>query len=112
MTFSSAYYLQISLQVRDQRTPEKYGTAEVDVIIKRDRFTPEFQNQPYIRTNFPYRSNVGDNVLTVTATDRDLEVGINLQIQKLGQNIQGLCRSKQSMSLKQVIAQCLSSESW
>ncbi|XP_046564129.1 protocadherin Fat 1-like, partial [Haliotis rubra] len=64
---------QISLRVRDQRTPEKYGTAEVDVTIKRDRFTPEFQNQPYIRNNFPYRSNINDNVQTVLVTDRDLE---------------------------------------
>ena len=63
-----------SVRARDHAFPEKYGTATVQINIVRDRFTPTFGLQNYVITipeTTPINSSL--SILTVTATDNDLQ---------------------------------------
>ena len=66
---------QFIVRARDQSYPEKLDTASVQIDIIRDQFTPVFNLQDY-RVTIPETAQVNATqpFVTVTATDRDLQV--------------------------------------
>ena len=64
-----------TVRARDHAFPEKFGTATVQINVLRDRFTPTFGLQNYVIT-IPETTpaNLNQPILTVTATDNDLQV--------------------------------------
>jgi len=73
-------FLQVKVVARDQGSPPQQGTAGVIIIVKRNKYRPEFA------TKEPYHETVAETftpsltVITVTATDADPEVWINAYI--------------------------------
>ncbi|KAJ8318063.1 hypothetical protein KUTeg_003154 [Tegillarca granosa] len=62
-----------TVRARDRSYPEKFGTANVQITIRRDQFTPTFTLPSYSRT-IPETEAVNGTfpIVTVTATDQDL----------------------------------------
>lgn len=78
-SISSQY--SMTIRARDHAYPEKFGTATLQISIQRDAFNPTFDQQNYVVTipeTSPVESvNVNvQPIISVRATDNDLQVGI------------------------------------
>ena len=64
---------QFEVLAVDSGRPARTTTADVTVLVTRDEFAPEFISTPYTAT-ITENAAINSTVLTVRATDRDLEV--------------------------------------
>ena len=66
----------MNVEVTDKKNPERKDTAIVQLRVKRDQYTPEFQGglQANIDVNHPVNETA---ILTVQATDRDKTVSVS-----------------------------------
>lgn len=71
-----------TVRARDHAYPEKFGQATVQIIIKRDQFTPQCDQSDYsVTIQETSAVNSTQPIITVRATDGDLEASwINLFI--------------------------------
>ncbi|XP_076458561.1 protocadherin Fat 4-like [Babylonia areolata] len=75
---SSQNQYTFTVRARDQSYPERQDTASVQINIIRDQFAPQFSLQDY-RVTISETSQVNSTlpIITVTATDRDLQERIS-----------------------------------
>ena len=69
-----AFPPQFEVLAVDSGRPTRTTTADVTVLVTRDEFAPEFISTPYTAT-ITENAAINGTVLTIRATDRDLEVG-------------------------------------
>ena len=68
-----AFPPQFEVLAVDSGRPTRTTTADVTVLVTRDEFAPEFISTPYTAT-ITENAAINGTVLTIRATDRDLEV--------------------------------------
>ena len=66
---------QFEVLAVDSGRPTRTTTADVTVLVTRDEFAPEFISTPYTAT-ITENAAINSTILTVRATDRDLEVRV------------------------------------
>ena len=66
--------LQFTVEASDQRANSRVGVAGVTIIITRDEQPPHFNGEPF-RVVVSENKPVNETVLSVTASDPDIQVG-------------------------------------
>ncbi|KAJ8316548.1 hypothetical protein KUTeg_005899, partial [Tegillarca granosa] len=78
LTSITTNQFQITVSVTDNGIPPRVCTfpAQVTIQVLRNQFDPFFLNEPYV-TTIPETTNIGVNVLQVTARDQDTGTSFN-----------------------------------
>ena len=64
---------QLRLTAKDQGVPQNAADTTVTITVIRNKYTPAFTARNYFKS-IPDTQPIGDNILTVTATDKDPSV--------------------------------------
>ena len=71
------FFLQLLLKAFDSLYPNDFATAIVEIDISRNEYGPVFVDKPY-RAVVDEEATIGTHVLTINATDKNINVSNRL----------------------------------